>query len=659
MLAEHELAAEWLETDAFGGYASGTVGGLRTRRYHALLLSALTPPGRRVVLVNGVEAWLTTRKGRFPLSSHLYVGEVSYPKGHQHISGFSLDPWPTWTFRLAPGLVVSFEIVVARDSAQTLLRWKAVEGDGLLEVRPLMSGRNFHDLHLANREFNFSPIFAGNNVAFRPYAGLPTVNFSSNGVYAHTPEWYRSFLYPAERERGLPCVEDLAAPGTFSFDLETEPALLLLQTGVAPKEGIQTCCAGILATERARRSARGTPLERSAEAYLSHRGTGKTLLAGFPWFGDWGRDTFVALRGFAIASGRLQEAEAILTLWAAQMKDGLIPNCFSDENDPPGYNSVDASLWFIVAAQEFLEACSVREFTLNPRTQSLLVQAILTVLENYWNGTRYSIRADLDGLLICGEIEGGVQGTQLTWMDVKIEGQPVTPRIGKPVEVEALWINALRIGAGHRPVWQERFELALRSFRIRFWSEETGSLFDVVDVDHQPGRVDRRFRPNQIFAVGGLPYALLPPAKAARLVAAVEAELLTPLGLRSLSPHDPAYQPHYTGGIRERDTAYHMGTVWPWLMGPFVEAWLRVHGDRPGVRDLAFERFLTPLLRHLSEAGLGHLSELADGAPPHTPRGAPFQAWSLGELLRLLRLLGREPPEQAIRFGAPDRRSRE
>jgi glycogen debranching enzyme len=334
----------------------------------------------------------------------------------------------------------------------------------------------------------------------------------------------------------------------------------------------------------------------------------------------------------------------------------MLPNRFPDQGGQPEFNAVDASLWFVVAVHEYLQLCSSRRkeaqtssrITPTTRTetsQSLLtsaatsdeeefVAAVEAILTGYSQGTRFGIRADADGLLACG-----VPGVQLTWMDAKVGDWVVTPRIGKPVEVQALWLNALSFGATLAPRYRPPLDQGMASFRARFWNESRGCLYDVVDVDHQPGRVDPSVRPNQILAVGGLPLPLLEGERARRVVEAVEATLLTPLGLRSLAPGEPGYRPRYEGGVRERDGAYHQGTVWPWLLGPFVEAWLRVRGGAPEAKREARARFLAPLLRHLYEAGLGHISEIADAEDPFTPRGCPFQAWSVGEALRLDRVV--------------------
>jgi len=363
-------------------------------------------------------------------------------------------------------------------------------------------------------------------------------------------------------------------------------------------------------------------------AYVVGRAGGRTIVAGYPWFTDWGRDTFIALRGLLLATGRLAEAEQILLAWSGLVSEGMLPNRFPDDGGTPEYNSVDASLWFVIAVHDFLLAVP------EAPSRTTLRDAVGLILDGYARGTRFGIAADTDGLL-----RAGVPGQQLTWMDAKVGDWVVTPRIGKPVEVQALWINALRIGAAWWPKWGRQTDLAQMSFLERFPDPDTGGLADVVDVDGLPGQVDRRIRPNQIFAVGGLPTPLLAGAAARRVVDLVEARLLTPMGLRTLAPGEPAYVGRYAGDRVQRDGAYHQGTVWPWLIGPFVEAWLRVRDNAAAAKAEASACFLAPLRAHLDEAGLGHVSEVADGDAPHTPGGCPFQAWSLGELLRAEKLV--------------------
>jgi predicted glycogen debranching enzyme len=392
--------------------------------------------------------------------------------------------------------------------------------------------------------------------------------------------------------------------------------------------------ARIIESETARRRSM-SPREQAVQAYFVDRNRGRTILAGFPWFTDWGRDTFIAMRGLALATGRLREAEAILVGWSDTVSEGMLPNRFPDAGEAAEYNSVDASLWYVVAVHDFLEASRRAGQPAGAAVEARLRDAVEAILTGYSEGTRFGIAADADGLL-----RAGAAGIQLTWMDAKVGDWVVTPRSGKPVEIQALWLNALRIAGRWSTRWRDLELRGRAAFLERFRDQATGGLFDVVDQDHIPGRVDGSVRPNQIFAVGGLPFQLLEGDAARAVVELVEGRLLTPLGLRSLAPDDARYVPHYRGGVRERDAAYHQGTAWPWLIGPFVEAWLRVRGASAANRTTARRRFLQPLLDHLAEAGLGHVSEIADGDPPHTPGGCPFQAWSLGELIRIEGLLG-------------------
>jgi predicted glycogen debranching enzyme len=627
MISEFDPQAEWLEADGLGGFASGTVSGIRTRRYHALLLAATTPPAGRMVLVNGFDAWVQTANGTFPISSQRYQPNVIHPDGVGRLTGFQPEPWPRWTYQIGEGLFVEQEVFVPWGASVAVLRW-SLRGDGSasLMVQPFLSGRDFHATHHENGAFNFSGEVAGDRVTWSPYPGVLRVTARSNGQYRSQSDWYRNFAYSEEQERGLDFIEDLAAPGLFEFDLGAGLAELVLVA-----EGHEAVFAQsvdeLARQEQARRLAFPSKLHKAASAYLVRRGTGKTIIAGYPWFGDWGRDTFIALRGLCLATGRFEDARDILVEWAGTVSEGMLPNRFPDQGETPEFNSVDASLWYVIASHEFLQAASS---SCTADQIGRIELAIEAILEGYSKGTRFGIRVDGCGLLACG-----VPGVQLTWMDAKVGDWVVTPRIGKPVEVQALWLNALWIGAQRSPRWQPLFDSGLQSFRSRFWNEARRCLFDVIDCDHQHGTSDASLRPNQIFAAGALPLSLLEDDPARAVVDAVEASLLTPKGLRSLGPQEPGYRARYEGGVVQRDGSYHQGTVWPWLIGPFVEAWLRVHGNSQSALDEARNRFLPPLYKHLNEAGLGHVSEITDAEEPHTPRGCPFQAWSLGELLRL------------------------
>jgi predicted glycogen debranching enzyme len=629
---------EWLEVDGRGGFASGTTAGVRTRRYHALLLVATTPPTGRMVLVNGFDAWVTTPGGTFALSSQNYEPGILHPDGMKRVTSFEPDPWPRWTFELEDGTSIEHETFIPEGSDSVVLSWRLARSvpGATLAVRPLLSGRDYHALHHENSAFRFEAAVSHERVEWRPYGGVPGIVARANARYTHRPEWYRNFQYEEERARGLDFIEDLAAPGIIAWDLSGGEAVCILSAArgdaFAPTEDDAPAAAVVARwrTEEAMRRRAPSRLARAARAYIVDRGAGRTIVAGYPWFTDWGRDTFIAMRGLCLATGRLDDARAILMGWGAMASDGMVPNRYPDVGESPQYNSVDASLWFIVAVHEFLQAARSRQWRVARADRARLRSAAHAILDAYTRGTRYGVRCGRDGLLAAGE-----PGLQLTWMDAKVGDSVITPRIGKPVEVQALWLNALRLAGGSSAQHRGMFRRGVEAFHGRFWNEAAGYLHDVVDVDHIAGAVDASFRPNQIFAIGGLPLQLFDGERARQIVHAVEERLLTPLGLRSLAPDDPAYMPRAEGGVRERDSAYHQGTVWPWLIGPFVEAWVRVRGSTAAAKREARERFLAPLFTHLDAAGLGHISEIADGEPPHTPRGCPFQAWSVGEALRL------------------------
>ncbi len=630
---------EFLETDGLGGFTSGTLGLVRTRRYHALLLAAMQPPTGRLVLVNGFDATVETASGHYPISAQRYADGTLAPDGAQRIERFESVPWPKWRFLLEDGARIEQEIVIRHGQPIVCVLWRAIGAIGRvsISVRPFLSGRDYHALHAENGVLRMDAEAAGERVTWRSYDSVPAVSALSNGFYTHDPHWYRGFLYEEERERGLDHVEDLASPGSLRFDLTLHEGVLIL--GVHDALLANSRCAlalahEIRASEERRRASFASRLVQAADAYVVERGSGRTIVAGYPWFGDWGRDTFIAMRGLCLATRRFDDARAILLEWASAVSEGMLPNRFPDSGAAPEYNSVDASLWFVVVVHEMLLASARGDVLFAPNERERLIAAVLAIVAGHAAGTRYGIRLDADGLLRAGEA-----GVQLTWMDAKVGEWVVTPRIGKPVEVQALWLNALRIASTFDAKWAEVEVRGRRAFEAAFWNEDKGALFDVVDDNHEPGAKDGRLRPNQILAVGGLPFAVIEGEKARRIVDTVEKELLTPLGLRTLARDEAGYAARYEGGVRERDGAYHQGTVWPWLLGPFVEAWVRVRGDTAAAKQEAREQFLAPLLRHLDEAGLGHVSEIADGDAPHAPRGCPFQAWSVGEALRLQQIL--------------------
>jgi len=535
---------EWLEADGLGGFASGTVSGIRTRRYHPLLLTATKPPAGRLVLVNSFDAAVESANGNYALSSQLYPPDVMHPDGAHRIVEFKSEPWPKWIFALEDGTRIEQEFFAVHGASIVVLRWRLVNptAHATLSVRPFLSGRDYHSLHHENSAFQFHPEMSGKRLIWHPYPGIPGILALHNGCYQHQPDWFRNFVYTQERERGLDFTEGLAAPGWFRWKLGAEEAHLVFaaegftDSEQSPEQSVEQLAVNWRNAEQQRRSKFLTSLDRVADDYLVKRGNGKTIVAGYPWFTDWGRDTFISLRGLCLATGQIDAARDILLEWSKVVSAGMLPNLFPDQDNRPEYNSVDASLWYIIAVHDFL--ASSQNNNGNKGTNGIVAQwqrkalqtAVDAILTGCSQGTRYGIRMDDDGLLAAG-----MQGVQLTWMDAKLGDWVVTPRICKPVEIQALWLNALWIGSQFNPTWHHLLTRGLASFQRRFWNCQ-GYLSDVVDADHQAGKLDPSFRPNQIFAVGGLPLSIIDGEHAKAIVDAVECRLWTPLGLRALAP---------------------------------------------------------------------------------------------------------------------------
>ncbi len=635
---DRALSLEWLETNGRGGFASGTIAGANTRRYHALLLTARKPPGERFVLVNHLEEWLDIDGQAIPLSTNLYPGVV-HPAGHEQCSQFSTDPWPTWTFD-CHGMVLRREIVMVHGRDLVIVRW-TVGGKktirATLRVRPKLTGRDYHATHHENSTLSTEAEVEGEMVRWSPYPDVPEVRAFHSGAYRHEPEWYRRVQFPIEQQRGLDSEEDWWSPGEFMFDLTSRSTGTLAFT----TETIDRLDVAALARrEKSRRDTirKAAPVRDvlaqalwcAAEAYISQRGDQQTVIAGYPWFTDWGRDTFISLPGLCLVTGRLDMAWQVIAAFAAHVSEGMVPNRFPDVGEQPEYNTIDASLWFIHAIERYLAAS---EDEVSVRETAWL--AVKQILDGYRRGTRYGIRMDGDGLIV-----GGVPGVQLTWMDAKVGDWVVTPRHGKPVEIQALWIRALEVGETlARRFGETDFadrckndrSNAIASFRNRFWYEDGGYLYDVIDG---PEGDDVSVRPNQLYAIS-LVDDLVPHDRALQILRLIEQQLLTPVGLRTLSPLDPRYRGRYEGGVRERDGAYHQGTVWPFLLGPFVTAWIKVYGTSKAVRRQACG-FLDGIEAHLNDACFGQISEIFDGDAPHNSRGCFAQAWSVAEPLRAL-----------------------
>jgi predicted glycogen debranching enzyme len=631
-------AKEWLETNSLGGYASSTIAGLNTRRYHGLLIAALEPPTSRVVLLSKVEERLLVDGHPHELSTNQYPGTL-FPDGFLFQREFRLDPWPTWI--LACGdVVLEKSIFMVQGENTTVLSYRVLEGSRRelhLEIRPLVAFREHHNLAQANAVFSRELDSGSDWVSIAPYEGMPRLYLAHSGAeIARGAEWYYRFEYQQERDRGLGFHEDLYNPCCFRFRLRSGSASLIASTQRKDPAQVET----MKMSERALRDQECQPpggsdpffgaLLPAARQFVVQREPGKrTILAGYPWFSDWARDALIAFPGLILSTRRYQDARLILGTMAGDCDRGMLPNCFAPPGRQPFYNSVDSSLWLFNAVYAYVRHTDDYAFI-----RDNLYATLMDIIQWYIRGTRYNIKVDEDGLLTAG-----VPGLQLTWMDAKLGEQVVTPRMGKPVEVEALWYNALKVmehlasrfGDGfHQEQCSLHAARAAASFNRFFWNPGAHCLYDCI-TDGVP---DSSMRPNQILAVS-LPFSMLSEAGMVQVVDAVTRELLTPFGLRSLSPADPRYHGTYSGNVKQRDEAYHQGTVWAWLMGPYISARLRSGGGTPQLRS-ELRGLLSSLQEHLLQAGVGSISEIFDGDAPHAPRGCIAQAWSVGELLRVL-----------------------
>jgi len=646
------LRREWLETNNLGGFASATLTGANTRRYHGLLTAALRPPTGRVVLLSKLEETLVLDGRRYELCTNLYEPAVVHPQGFRLQVNFRLDPFPVFTYEIGDARVEK-TVFMPHGENSTVVRYRVHApgaAEASLEIRPLVAFRDYHSLQREALDIFLKAELADNLVSlFKQDDSTRLFLAHDAGRASVEGYWYRRFEYPEERARGFDFHEDLFNPCLLAWQVVGETTCDLI---ASTEERVAGDAARLEAGERKRRlsvaagigepgggtggdSAGGDDgdyvrsLVAAADQFLVRRGDNlSSVIAGYHWFTDWGRDTMISLTGLAFARGRFDTAREILLAFAAHMRDGVIPNRFPDGDDEPEYNNVDGTLWFVNAVGELARRTGDIEFV---RTQ--LYTRLKEFIEWHERGTIYSIRADEDGLLGAGQDD-----VQLTWMDAKLGDYVVTPRAGKAVEIQALWYNALRtieeIAARleddrMRNHCRALAELARASFHGLFWNEADACLYDYINPAGEP---DASIRPNQVFALS-LPHPIMTGERARSVVTTVARELLTPYGLRSLSPRHPDYRPRYEGDAYSRDTAYHQGTVWAWLIGPFVTAHLRAHGRTPASLEQA-RGYLRAFREHLTEAGVGQVSEIFDGDAPHTPRGCIAQAWSIAELLR-------------------------
>ena len=635
---QESSSREWLETNGIGGFASSSISGVNTRRYHALLTAATAPPLGRVTLLSKFEETLIIGDEKFELSANQYPFKV-YPNGYKFLKSFRLNPFPIWTFEVG-GLEIEKKIFMIDSQNTTVCRWSLIgeRPTGIfLELKPLFSFVNYHALQRETKEINMN--FAAEDsscVSIKPLNDLPELFLNhTSAEIEKTGFWYHNFEYEIEKERGFDYREDLFQPFALRFDL-SEDARVVISTEKQDISDVETLEKNEIARRAELVEKAGAKddfaeqLTLAADQFIVSRGAGKTIIAGYPWFSDWGRDTMISLSGLTLATNRPEIAKSIILEFSHYISQGMLPNRFPDEGDQAEYNTVDATLWYFEAVRAYAEKTGDYDF-IEKELYPKLVEIIIWHLK----GTRFNIHVDTDGLLYAGE-----KGSQLTWMDAKYGDEVFTPRIGKPVEIQALWYNALRIitdfaerfGDGDGAIqYRSTAEIAKENFNQIFWNEEKECLYDVV----KNGERDASVRPNQIFAVS-LPHTMLSIGRARKIVEKVEAELLTPYGLRSLSPADENYHPIYAGSPFERDSGYHQGTVWAWLIGGFIDAYRKIYpnGHKTETR---VDEILKGFKKHLTEAGIGQISEIFDGDAPHKPRGCFAQAWSVAEVLRVLR----------------------
>ncbi len=651
------LRREWLIANGLGGYASGTICGMVARRYHGLLIAALPAPYGRVLMLNHLAEFLRTPDGRCVLFGGEEPSRTDGGGQEAHfLREFRLENGlPIWTYE-AEGFVIEKRLLLIHGQNTLHATYRLLSGQDVayIELRPAVHFRP-HENDVG------SPIGKGYALLIREQRyeisapDLPhPLRLTMDGEHAHFIHeggCLREIAYPAEAERGYPSSGVLWSPGGFQVELrKNRPATLVASTeewssilAVDPATAVVSELERrqrlIASAHPSARSGAAAELVLAADQFIIQpagriedaaraRAAGddvRTVIAGYHWFTDWGRDTMISLEGLTLTTGRHIEAGWILRTFAHYIRDGLIPNFFPDGKCEGLYHTADATLWFFHAIDRYLTATNDR-----PLLQ-LLLPKLVEIAELHLRGTRFGIAVDpADGLLRQGE-----EGYQLTWMDAKVDGWVVTPRRGKAVEINALWYNALRLlqdwlqeerGADAARPYAEHAERARASFNRRFWSDEHGHLLDVVDGEHGD---DPACRPNQLFAIS-LRHAVLDESHWPAVIENVRAELLTPVGLRSLSPAHPDYKARYFGDLRARDAAYHQGTVWGWLIGPFIDAWLRVHPeDRAGAR-----KWLDGLAAHLDHACVGSINEIFDAEAPYTPRGCIAQAWSVAEALR-------------------------
>ncbi len=629
---------EWLVTNGLGSYASSTVIGLNTRGYHGLLVASLDPPIRRTLFVSKYEEEVEVAGKKYLLAVNQYPNIV-YPQGYLHLEHFTFERYPVFTYRMG-NTIIEKSIFMPYGDNTTIVTYKILETDSSvrLSIFPIINYRDYHFRTHERADWNFAQSLNPKGVEVRMFPGSPTLYLQSDiAPYFTTGQWYKNFIYEEEAHRGLSDREDQYNPGFFSAKLDYGMQLTILAS-LRPQETFSP--EGLRYRELVRlrglqgRLPQGDPFYLSladvADTFIVKRKStnSKTIVAGYHWFADWGRDAMVSIPGLTLVTKREAEAREVIRTFLAYLSEGLIPNTFPESGDTqnPGYNAIDSPLWLMNACYQLYLATGSLDYIkeIYPKLQE--------IISSYEHGTKHNIVVDSDGL-----VKGDDEGVALTWMDARVDGVPVTRRNGKPVEISALWYNALesmrvfakQLGnSSDETHFEQLARNAKLSFNEKFWNAEKSCLHDCLVDD----KGDNVVRPNQIFAVS-LSFPILDQDRWRDVLRTIDSELLTPVGLRTLSPFDPNYKGQYIGTSMERDTSYHQGTVWPWLFGAYVSAYVKLYGPEPKV--LAFvQQLFQPFKKRMTEAGIGTIQEIYDGDPPHTARGCISQAWSVAEILR-------------------------
>ncbi|MFB9841655.1 amylo-alpha-1,6-glucosidase [Mucilaginibacter ginsenosidivorans] len=639
----YQASAEWLETNGLGGYASSTIANCHSRRYHGLLVAATQVPTGRTVMVSKLDETIVANGKRTELGTNNYNG-VFAPRGYQYLESFTKELYPQWTYHV-DDVVITKSLLQLHRKNTTIIKYEVTEAGSQFQLllQPFLIARDYHSLGHVNQSLHWDVDFKNGIFHNKPYGSDWNIYISVPGSsYRHQPEWYYNFRYEEEVNRGLDYNEDLLQYGEFEVSLEKGSKLFVVLSTEDPE---------VLDAEKAfndeinrriglfgsgKRNATREQLILAADQFIVKRDIylngndtpteGATVIAGYHWFTDWGRDTMISLPGLCISTGRLDDAKKILQAFAHSVSKGMLPNFFSDNNGTPEFNNVDGTLWYFLAVYHYYNASKDKDFVLNE-----LLPVLQDIIEWHYKGTRYNIHDDpTDHLLFEGE-----KGQQLTWMDARVGNWVVTPRMGKPVEIEALWYNALCIvsefcalaGKKDAKRYSDEARLIKHSFEEKFWYEAGQYLYDTIDENNVP---DQTFRPNQLFAIS-LPFPLIGGDKAKIILEKIKAKLYTPVGLRSLAPGSVNYNGFYGGDQWHRDSNYHQGAVWSWLLGPYVDALAKVKTPKTELKKI-----ISDFSYHFKEGGFGTISEIFDGDAPHAPKGCIAQAWSVGELLRVI-----------------------